>query len=82
MNSTITIRAREGYMDANVVIAALRRTGRELDTEKLVGVLETLYNLDVGVGTPVSFSRSDHQCKKSGATQLDDTGRYQPIDLE
>ena len=73
----------EGYVDANVLIAALRRSGPELDTEKLVSTLENLRDLDIGLGTPVTFSRSDHQgVHKVWGTQLDETGHYQPIDLQ
>jgi branched-chain amino acid transport system substrate-binding protein len=73
----------EGYVDANVLIAALQRSGAQLDTERLVGTLENLRDLDVGLGTPVTFSRSDHQgVHKVWGTQLDEAGHYQPIDLQ
>jgi ABC-type branched-subunit amino acid transport system substrate-binding protein len=73
----------EGYVDASVLIAALQRNGTQLDTERLVGTLENLRDLDIGLGTPVIFSRSDHQgVHKVWGTQLDETGRYQPIDLQ
>ena len=73
----------EGYVDATVLIAALQRNGPELDTERLVGTLENLRDLDIGLGTPVIFSRSDHQgVHKVWGTQLDETGHYQPIDLQ
>jgi ABC-type branched-subunit amino acid transport system substrate-binding protein len=73
----------EGYVAANVLIEALKRNGSELDTEKLVETLENLRDLDIGLGTPVSFSRSEHQgVHKVWGTQLDENGRYQPIDLQ
>jgi branched-chain amino acid transport system substrate-binding protein len=73
----------EGYVDANVLIAALQRSGLQLDTEKLVSTLENLRDLDIGLGMPVTFSRSDHQgVHKVWGTQLDETGHYQPIDLQ
>jgi branched-chain amino acid transport system substrate-binding protein len=73
----------EGYVDANVLIAALQRSGPQLDTEKLVSTLENLRDLDIGLGTPVTFSRSDHQAvHRVWGTQLDETGHYQPIDLQ
>jgi branched-chain amino acid transport system substrate-binding protein len=73
----------EGYVDANVLIAALQRSGPQLDTEKLVSTLENLRDLDIGLGTPVTFSRSDHQgVHKVWGTQLDETWHYQPIDLQ
>jgi branched-chain amino acid transport system substrate-binding protein len=73
----------EGYVDASVLIAALQRNGSQLDTESLVGTFENLRDLDIGLGTPVTFSRSDHQgIHKVWGTQLDETGHYQPIDLQ
>ena len=73
----------EGYVAANVLIEALKRNGSELDTEKLVDTLENLRDLDIGLGTPVSFSRSEHQgVHKVWGTQLDENGRYQPLDLQ
>ena len=73
----------EGYVAAKVLIEALKRNGSELDTEKLVEALENLRDLDIGLGTPVSFSRSEHQgVHKVWGTQLDENGRYQPLDLQ
>jgi len=51
----------EGYVDATVLIAALQHNGPQLDTERLVGTFENLHDLDIGLGTPVTFGRSDHQ---------------------
>jgi len=73
----------EGYVDATVLIAALQRNGAQLDTEGLVGTLENLRDLDIGLGTPVIFTRSDHQgVHRVWGTQLDETGHYQSIDLQ
>ncbi|HVI15533.1 MAG TPA: ABC transporter substrate-binding protein [Pseudolabrys sp.] len=73
----------EGYVAANVLITALRRNGADLDTEKLVTTLENLRDLDIGLGTPVSYGRSEHQgVHKVWGTQIDENGRYQPIDLQ
>jgi branched-chain amino acid transport system substrate-binding protein len=73
----------EGYVDATVLIAALKQNGPQLETEKLVTTFENLRDLDIGLGTPVAFSRSEHQgVHKVWGTQLDADGRYQPIDLQ
>jgi branched-chain amino acid transport system substrate-binding protein len=73
----------EGYVAASVLIAALKQNGPQLDTERLVATLENLRDLDVGLGTPVSFGRSEHQgVHKVWGTQLTETGQYQPIDLQ
>jgi branched-chain amino acid transport system substrate-binding protein len=73
----------EGYVDGTLLLEGLRRAGPKPDTEALVDALENLRNFDMGLGTPISFSQSDHQgSHKIWATQLDDHGHYNPIDLE
>ena len=73
----------EGYVAASILIDALKRTGAALDTEKLVDALEATRNLDLGLGVQLNFARSDHQAShKIWGTALDETGRFQPIDLE
>jgi branched-chain amino acid transport system substrate-binding protein len=73
----------EGYVAASLLAEGLKRTGPDPDTEKLVETLENLRDLDVGVGTPLSFGRADHQgSHKIWGTQLDQAGHYQPIDLQ
>jgi branched-chain amino acid transport system substrate-binding protein len=73
----------EGYVSANILIQALKRTGPQLDTERLIDVLENMRNLDLGLGTQLSFGRAEHQAShKIWGTALDETGKYQAIELE
>jgi branched-chain amino acid transport system substrate-binding protein len=73
----------EGYVAANVLIQAMKRVGPQLDTEKLVDSLEELHNLDLGLGTTLNFGRGEHQAShKIWGTALDETGHFQPIELE
>jgi|SRR5579871_3315860 len=73
----------EGYIAANVLIQAMKRVGPQLDTERLVDALEDIHNLDLGLGTALNFGRSEHQAShKIWGTALDETGKFQPIDLE
>jgi ABC-type branched-subunit amino acid transport system substrate-binding protein len=73
----------EGYIDASILAEAVKRVGRDIDTEKLVDELERMHDFDLGLGGPVTFSPNDHQgSHKVSGTELDDTGHYQPIDLE
>src|SRR5262249_35847837 len=51
----------EGYIAANVLIAALRRVGSEPNIEKLVESTENLRGLDLGIGTQISFAPNEHQ---------------------
>jgi branched-chain amino acid transport system substrate-binding protein len=73
----------EGYVAANVLIQGIKRAGPQFDTEKLIDTLENTRNLDLGLGAPLSFGRAEHQAShKIWGTALDDTGAYQPIELE
>jgi branched-chain amino acid transport system substrate-binding protein len=73
----------EGYIEASILAEAVRRVGRDIDTEKLVEELERMHDFDLGLSAPVTFSPNDHQgSHKVSGTQLDETGHYQPIDLE
>jgi ABC-type branched-subunit amino acid transport system substrate-binding protein len=73
----------EGYVAANVLIEALKRTGPQLDTEKLVDTFENMRNFDMGLGTLISYGRAEHQgSHKVWGTQLDAAGRYQALELQ
>jgi ABC-type branched-subunit amino acid transport system substrate-binding protein len=72
----------EGYLAGSVLIDALQRAGRELDTEKLINALEQTKGLDLGVGATMSFGMSEHQAShKVWGTVLDAQGTYQPLEL-
>ena len=73
----------EGYVAAKVLVEALRRTGAQLDTEHLVDALEAMRDYDVGLGTSITFSRSEHQgSHKVWGTQLTETGKFQPFEMQ
>jgi branched-chain amino acid transport system substrate-binding protein len=73
----------EGYLAASMLIQAMTRAGPQLDTEKLIDTLESMRNLDLGLGTPLSFGRAEHQAShKIWGTALDQSGKYQAIELQ
>jgi ABC-type branched-subunit amino acid transport system substrate-binding protein len=73
----------EGYVAASVLIDAMKKTGAQLDTEKLIDTLENTRNIDLGLGTPLNYGRAEHQAShKVWGTTLDDKGKYQSVDLE
>jgi branched-chain amino acid transport system substrate-binding protein len=73
----------EGFVAARVLVEALKRAGPQLDTEKLVDSLEGLRDLDLGLGMPVNYGRTEHQAvHKVWGTELDGSGHYQAIDLQ
>jgi branched-chain amino acid transport system substrate-binding protein len=73
----------EGYLCASMLIQAMTRAGPQLDTERLIDTLESMRNLDLGLGTPLSFGRAEHQAShKIWGTALDQNGKYQAIELQ
>ena len=73
----------EGYIAGGFLAEGLKRAGPHLDTEKVVEALENLRDFDIGLGTPLSFGRTEHQgSHKVWGTQLDEAGRYQVLDLQ
>lgn len=73
----------EGYVVGSVLEEGLKHAGAKLDTEKLVDGLEAVRDFDMGLGTLISFGSTEHQgSHKVWGTQLDEHGRYQPIDLQ
>jgi len=73
----------EGYVTANLLIEGLKRTGPQINTEKLTDTLENMRDVDLGLGTLLSFGRAEHQAShKVWATVIDDKGNFQHLDLE
>jgi hypothetical protein len=73
----------EGFVSANVLIDGLRRCGPQIDSDRLVDILENTRSLDLGLGAAMGFSRSEHQAShKVWGTALDESGKYQAIELE
>jgi len=73
----------EGYVVGQLFAEGLRRAGRDVDTEKLIDVLEKIQDFDPGTGGALSFSMSQHQAtRKVWGTMLDDQGNFKSIDME
>jgi len=73
----------EGYWMANLMIEGVRRAGREIDSEHLVDALESIHDLDLGLGAPLSFGLGEHQAShRVWGTQINDAGTFDVIDLK
>jgi len=73
----------EGYIAATLFTEGLKRAGRDLDSEKLVEAFEGLHDLDLQVGSILSFGPSEHQAShKVWGTAMDEDGNFKPLDLE
>lgn len=73
----------EGYIVGQLFAEGVRRAGHELDTEKLVDVLEQIRDYDPAIGVPLGFGTSQHQAShKVWGTVLDAQGQFKPFDME
>jgi ABC-type branched-subunit amino acid transport system substrate-binding protein len=73
----------EGYVAANLLIEAIKRVGPKINTEKLIDTLENMRDVDLGLGVPLNFTRSDHQAShKIWGTMIDQAGQFKAFDLE
>jgi hypothetical protein len=53
--------AFEGYLTAKIFVEALKRTLPSLSTDGVINSLLSMRYLDIGTGSPVSFSEENHQ---------------------
>ena len=51
----------EGFVNARVILEGLRRAGPELTRQGFRAAMESLQNLDLGIGASVTFGPGDHQ---------------------
>jgi ABC-type branched-subunit amino acid transport system substrate-binding protein len=73
----------EGWVVGTLLVEALKGAGPNPEPEKLVEALEALHGLDIGIGGPLGFSRTDHQAShKVWGTALDPSGTWRQIDLQ
>jgi eukaryotic-like serine/threonine-protein kinase len=73
----------EGYVAAKLLCVALEKCGPDLTSEKLVDAIESIRDLDFGLGTRITFGPSDHQgSHKIWATVLGADGKFQNLELE
>src|SRR5262249_42567941 len=72
----------EGYISTNLFVEGLKRAGDNPTTEKVIDALETIRDLDLGTGAPLTFNASEHQAShKVWATILDKAGNFKVLDM-
>lgn len=73
----------EAWIGAQIFVEALRRAGRDLNSAKLVSALESIRELDLGIGASISFGPEDHQgCEVVWGWLLQPDGTYRQVNLE
>ena len=72
----------EGFIAAQCLTEGLKRVSGNLDTESLIDALDSIRDLDLGIGPIVSFSPSRHQVSDHvWGTVLDASATFRPLDL-
>ncbi|OZG72261.1 serine/threonine protein kinase [Hahella sp. CCB-MM4] len=72
----------EGYIVASLFADSLDRAGRYFTTESLVDTLESLKDVDVGIGEKIYFDSTDHQASdRVWGTRLNASGEFEPFHL-
>jgi ABC-type branched-subunit amino acid transport system substrate-binding protein len=73
----------EGFIAAHLFAEGLNRAGRNFSTDSLIQTFESIKNLDLGIGTTIGFSPTEHQAShRVWGTVLDANGQYQILDVE
>jgi branched-chain amino acid transport system substrate-binding protein len=69
----------EGYVNARVVVEALRRAGAGASRQTFRQALESLRGLDLGIGAPLTFTAERHQGLDSVYFTRVESDRWVPI---
>ena len=69
----------EGFVNAKVIVEALHRAGPNLTRTSLRQALESIRNLDLGIGAPLSFTPERHQGLEGVYFTRVDGGRWVSI---
>ncbi len=73
----------EGYVVAALFCEALQKVGRYFTVETVVGALESLSMVELGVGQPLSFHVSDHQASHQvWGSRITASGAFEEVDLK
>jgi len=71
----------EGYIVAKIFVEGIRRAGPEIDRETIIDAILTIENLDIGLGTPISYSEINHQGSQSVWPTIVRNNHFEPLDI-
>lgn len=70
----------EGFLNAKLVVAILTEMGPPFDRRWLKQAAESIHELDIGIGVPVSFSPERHQAISRVYLTVVRDGRFEALD--
>ncbi|VUD64026.1 Serine/threonine-protein kinase PK-1 [Thalassocella blandensis] len=72
----------EGYIVATLFVEGLKKSGRYFTTESFINTLETIKELDLGLGELLSFGASNHQASHHvWGSMINAKGEFEAIKL-
>ena len=71
----------EGYIVARIFVEGLRRAGPDVDRESIINALLSINNLDIGLGTPIDYTRESYQGSQTVWPTVIRNGRFEPFDF-
>jgi branched-chain amino acid transport system substrate-binding protein len=74
-----SFRGLEGFINAKVIVEALRRVGPNLTRPGLRAALESMQNVDLGIGAPLTFTSERHQGLDNVYFTRVQQGRWVPV---
>ncbi len=72
----------EGYIVARIFTEGIRRAGPEINRESIIDAILSIENLDIGLGTPISYSKSNHQGSHDVWPTIIRRSNFEPLDFE
>jgi ABC-type branched-subunit amino acid transport system substrate-binding protein len=73
--------ALEGYVVARIFVEGLRRAGPEVDRESIIDALLSIHNLNIGLGTPIHYTRESYQGSQMVWPTVIRNGRFEPFNF-
>lgn len=69
----------EGYINAVVLVKAIQQAGEFLGPDALIAAIESMKNVDIGIGSPLNYSPTDHQGLDAVYLTVARDGKWVPV---
>ena len=70
----------EGFLNAVVLVEVLKKAPKELTRQNFIETLESIQDLDVGIGSKISFGKARHQAMDAVFFTTIKNGKYVLVD--
>ena len=71
----------EGYIVARIFIEGLKRAGPDVDKETIIDAILSIKDLDIGIGTPISYTNDNYQGSQKVWPTVIHNGHFKPFDF-